>query len=174
MGVNNPLGNYTNPVKVDNWFVMNITATPSVINQTQNITINYTFTLNGIQTNESMQIPYFNAIIDLISSNKTIDARQSQSFQTQINETGLLVLTAAADHAIESTTFYSIPTPPTPEPDNNDTDNNNDTDDNYNNINKPTNNPPTTQAIMKNTGIPLIIILVTLSILGILFSRKQN
>lgn len=69
--------NHVDDIRVDNWFVMNITAESKVINQTQNITIYCKFTLNGNETNESMLIPYFEARIGLISDYETINTRKS-------------------------------------------------------------------------------------------------
>nr|WP_302578029.1 hypothetical protein [Methanobrevibacter arboriphilus] len=170
-GSNNPI-NVTD-FDLGNYFTMILNT--SVLNNTLEIGdilyYNYYFVLNGTSNNANagLYFPYFE--VDIFKNGvliETIDGRNSQSLTTEL-DSKVSNFSTTLDYESQGFTILATepipPVPPKPpkppEPNNN----NNNTDNSSNN--------PVANANMKETGIPIIaIILVLLTSLGLIY-RKQ-
>jgi predicted outer membrane repeat protein len=180
-GANTPA---INGVALDNYFIMNITNATQ-LNSNGRVIFNYRFGLNTGEDADSSLLPYFvtNVRTGSVSS---FDARFDRPVTITLNTTGNIIYSFVTDNEIQNLEGL-ITEPDDNETDkNNDTDNNNknnDTDDNNNNkdtdnnnINEAnaTNDPIITSAAMKETGIPINLLLtILLSLICFGYYRKQ-
>ncbi|OQD58976.1 adhesin-like protein [Methanobrevibacter arboriphilus JCM 13429 = DSM 1125] len=167
-GSNNPI-NVTN-FDLGNYFTMILNT--SVLNNTLEIGdilhYNYYFVLNGTNNNANagLYFPYFE--VDIFKNGvliDTIDGRNSQSLTTEL-DSKVSNFSTMLDYETQGFTILATepippvpPVPPEPPEPNNNTNN--------------TSNNPVANATMKETGMPIIIIiLVLLASLGLIY-RKQ-
>ncbi len=167
-GSNNPI-NVTN-FDLNNYFTMILNT--NVLNNTLEIGdilhYNYYFVLNGTSNNANagLYFPYFE--VDIFKNGvliETIDGRNSQSLTTEL-DSKVSNFSTTLDYETQGFTMLATePIPPVPPKPPEPPEPNNNADNSINN--------PVANATMKETGIPIIaIILVLLTSLGLIY-RKQ-
>jgi predicted outer membrane repeat protein len=179
-GDNNPKVNGT----LKNYFVMNVTNASSLNNSNGTVTFDYTFRLDtGEDANNSL-LPYFitEVYTNLTSGVVTsFDARYDNIFDVTVNTSGNILYTFITDNEIQILEgTVNIPDPIEPEDpvepiepvDPIDPSNPVDPEDD---ISETSNNQKTQAAVaMKETGLPIsLVLIVLLSILGLGYYRRQ-
>jgi predicted outer membrane repeat protein len=170
-GDNNPKVNGT----LKNYFIMNVTNATSLNNSNGTVTFDYTFRLNNGEDANNSLLPYFitevytNLTSGVITS---FDARYNYIFDVTVNTSGNIEYKFITDNEIQILEgTATIPDPEDPvepvEPV--------DPVDPEDSINETSNNLTTqVAALMKETGLPInLILIVLLSLIGFGYYRKQ-
>ena len=178
-GSNNPDITKIIGVTLNNYFVMKVVNTTS-LESNGTVRFSYTFVLNtGTAANNNL-LPYFITSVstDLAGDAGSFDARFNKNFDVNLKSNGNVIYTFITDDEVQSLsgTVEII------EDEVNDGKQGEIVDPNANpenpsipDVNPESNDHPTAKAHMKKTGIPMnLILLVILSILGILVTKKQN
>ena len=189
-GLNNPNMGKILGVNLNNYFVMNVTNT-TALESKGDVTFSYRFRLNDGGTSNNVLLPYFitNVYTNLTSSAvASFDARFDNTFNVNLKSTGAVLYTFITDEEIQSLRGEvamggnNVPAVPDTVNSGNNTDSNNPLTSSVDSDNPSTSdvdsddietsNDSIAKAGMKETGIPINIVLGILSILGILFTRK--
>jgi parallel beta helix pectate lyase-like protein/polymorphic membrane protein len=164
----------------NNYFVMNVTNLTS-LDSNGTVTFNYTFKLNNTDAFNASLLPYFvtNVYTSLTDGVVTsFDARYDRTFDVTVNTSGNILYTFVTDNEIQ--TLEGTATIPDPVDPNDPIDPVDPVDpidpvDPDDDINQTSNNQITASAAMKETGLPInLLLVVLLSILGFgYYTRKQ-
>jgi hypothetical protein len=167
-------------VTLNNYFVMNVTNLTS-LDSNGIVTFNYTFKLNNSDSFNATLLPYFTTDVYTNLTDGVVtsfDARNDTVFNVTVNTSGNIQYKFVTDNEIKTLEgTITIPNPIDPD-DPVDPENPVDTDTHIdpvdpNDNNNQISNKPAASAAMKETGIPIIaILIILLSSLGLICRKK--